>query len=496
MKPKEFIRGAGILMPISSLPSAYGIGTLGYEAYRFVDTLGELRQRYWQVLPIGPTSYGDSPYQSFSAYAGNPYYIDLDVLVTEKLIKPGDVNSFNWGLREDDVDYGVIFKNRYKVLKIAFSNFKTDNSDFKAFCEKQKKWLDDYALFMAVKEYFGNGEWAAWDKDIRDRKPEAIQKYSEICKDEIGFWKFCQFEFYKQWHKLKDYANKQGIEIIGDIPLYMAYDSADVWADRSNYLLDLEGRPTLVAGCPPDAFSDLGQKWGNPLYNWDTMEQTGFSWWYERIKTNADLFDVIRIDHFIGFVRYYTIPAIDPDGRNGRWMKGPGKKLTEVIEAAAGKSKIIAEDLGVSVPGVRKLMQKMSWPGMKILIFAFDGNPDHEYLPHNYEDRNRVVYAGTHDNDTVVGYFKDKTEYELAFLYEYLGIKSKEEIPDALIRLAYSSVANVVIFQMQDILHLGNEARMNLPSTIGTNWRWRFEKEELTDERKSFIRTMATIYNR
>jgi 4-alpha-glucanotransferase len=296
--------------------------------------------------------------------------------------------------------------------------------------------------------------------------------------------------------KLKAYANKKGIQIIGDIPLYVALDSADVWVDREEFQLDKNGCPTLVAGCPPDAFSDDGQKWGNPLYDWDIMEQNGFDWWKKRMIANAKLYDVIRIDHFIGVVRYYSIPVNDDNAKNGRWRKGPGKKLTDAIEEVLGAGKIIAEDLGVSVPGVKKLMDKTGWPGMKILQFAFDGNTSHDYLPHNYNSRNIVVYAGTHDNETLVGYFRDKTEYELAFLYEYLNINSKEEIADALIRLAYSSTANVVIFQMQDLLKLGNEARMNLPSTVGKNWRWRALRDSLDDERRTWIRTMAIIYRR
>ena len=349
---------------------------------------------------------------------------------------------------------------------------------------------------MAIKKSFANVAWLEWDEDIKNRDPEVLKQYKEKLTSEILFWKFCQFKFFEQWDRLKSYANRNGIEIIGDIPLYVALDSADVWAHRDLFLLNEMGNPSVVAGCPPDAFSSEGQKWGNPIFDWNRMEKDGFSWWAKRIKANAEIFDVLRMDHFIGVVKYYSIPAKDKTAKNGKWNKGPGKKLTDVIEKAVGNQKLIVEDLGVFVPGVKKLIQKTGWPGMKILIFAFDGNTANEYLPHNFEDRNRVVYAGTHDNETVVGYFNDKTDYELAFLYEYLNIRSRSEIPSAFIRLAYSSIADVVIFQMQDILELGNEARMNYPSTVGTNWKWRMWKDALSEEQKSFIRTMATIYRR
>lgn len=496
MAGKEFTRGAGILMSITSLPTAYGIGTMGQDAFDFVDLLVDLKQRYWQVLPLGPTSFGDSPYQSFSAFAGNPYLIDLHTLIKEKLITKAEVESLSWGNKEDDIDYAILFENRFKVLNSACGRFDFENEKFLKFSKEESYWLDDYSFFMAMKTFSNNDGWMDWPEEIRNRNDKSLNQQQKKLEKEIRFWKFCQFKFFEQWMKLKTYANKKGIQIIGDIPLYVALDSADVWVNREDFQLDKNGCPTLVAGCPPDAFSDDGQKWGNPLYDWDAMEQNGFAWWKKRMLANAKLYDVIRIDHFIGVVRYYSIPANDDNAKNGRWRKGPGKKLTDAIEEVLGDGKIIAEDLGVSVPGVKKLMDKTGWPGMKILQFAFDGNTSHDYLPHNYTSRNIVVYAGTHDNETLVGYFRDKTEYELAFLYEYLNINSKEEIADALIRLAYSSTANVVIFQMQDLLKLGNEARMNLPSTVGKNWRWRALRDSLDDERRTWIRTMAIIYRR
>ena len=496
MKEYRMTRGAGILLSVTSLPSPYGIGTMGKEAFRFVDTLSDLRQKYWQVLPMGPTSFGDSPYQSFSAFAGNPYLIDLDILIAEGLLKQEEVDGYNWGNKKDDVDYALIYERRFKVLKSAFERFDAKDEAFQEFCKENKDWLEDYSLYMAVKNEMNGREWLSWEEGLRDREAGVLDRYKELLKEQIVFWMFLQYKFFEQWNALKSYANAHGISIIGDIPLYLALDSADVWANREQFKLNEEGRPVEVAGCPPDAFSDDGQKWGNPLYDWEKMESEGFGWWKKRMEANGRLFDIIRIDHFIGVAKYYSIPAEDETARNGRWNKGPGKKLTDMIEKTLGKNRIIAEDLGVAVPAVKKLLAKTGWPGMKILLFAFDGNTANEHLPHNYADGNLVVYAGTHDNETVVGYFRDKTEYELAYLYEYLNIKKKADIPDAVIRAAYASVADIVIMQMQDLLKLGNEARMNFPSTVGTNWRWRVLKGSLSEERRTWIRTMTLLYRR
>ena len=496
MRDSRMDRGAGILLAVTSPPSPYGIGTMGKEAFRFVDMLTDLRQKYWQVLPIGPTSFGDSPYQSFSAFAGNPYLIDLDILIEEGLLKQEEVDGYNWGIRKDDIDYALIYNNRFKVLKSAFDRFDVKKDAFKKFCKDNKDWLEDYSLYMAVKNEKGGSEWLSWEEGLRNRDADTLAEYREQLKEQILFWMFLQYKFFEQWKALKAYANEQGIKIIGDIPLYIALDSADVWADRDQFKLDEEGRPSEVAGCPPDDFSDDGQKWGNPLYDWEKMEAEGFGWWKERIAANGRLFDIIRIDHFIGVAKYYSIPAQDENARNGRWNKGPGKKLTDMIEKTLGKNRIIAEDLGVAVPAVKKLLAKTGWPGMKILLFAFDGNTANEHLPHNYEDSNLVVYAGTHDNETIVGYFRDKTEYELAYLYEYLNIKKKDDIPDAIIRTAYGSVADIAIMQMQDLLKLGNETRMNFPSTVGCNWRWRTLRESLDEERRTWLRTMTLLYRR
>lgn len=498
METKELTRGAGILLAITSLPSSYGIGTLGEAAFQFIDLLVDLKQRYWQILPIGPTSFGNSPYQSYSTFAGNPYLIDLDGLVKEGLLKQTEIRSFNWGDYETDIDYGMIYENRYQVLRMAFERFDVEQEDFSAFCEAEGKWLDDYSFYIALKKHFNDSEWQKWDKDLRDRVPEAMADYQQILHNEIIFCKFCQYEFFKQWAALKNYANSRGIQIIGDLPFYAALDSADVWANRELFLLEKNGMPKMVAGSAPDAFSAEGQKWGNPIYNWERMEKENFFWWRERMAASARLFDVIRLDYFTGIVRYYSVPADAENGRNGRWIKGPGKKLTDVIEEAAKTTRIIVENLGpkLQVPGVKKLLTKTGWPGIKVLMFAFDDDTANEHLPHNYSNSNLVVYAGTHDNETIVGYFRDKSDYELAYLYEYLNIKSKEEIPDALIRTAYASIADVAIIQMQDLLKLGNEARMNAPSTVGNNWRWRIGNDTLSEERRAWIRTLATVYRR
>lgn len=484
------------MLPIASLPSKYGIGTFGRAAYEFVDLLVDLRQRYWQVLPLGPTSFGDSPYQSFSAFAGNPYYIDLDMLTEDGLLTSEEIESYEWGDDPGDVSYGLLFENRFSVLHTAFHRFDRSDDEFQRFCAEQESWLNGYSFFMALKTFSGYREWTAWDADIRDRKSKAMEEYRSRLADEIAFWQFCQYQFDRQWKALRSYANSRGVLIIGDIPLYISMDSADVWEHRELFQVDGQGRAQFVAGCPPDAFSDDGQKWGNPLYDWVRMEQDDFAWWRKRIEANAKLYDVLRFDHFIGVVRYYCVPAGDPHARNGRWRKGPGRKLTDAMAQSLGASQMIVEDLGVSVPGVKRLVQHTGWPGMKILLFAFDANPDHEYLPHNYPDRNAVVYGGTHDNETIVGYFDEKCDYELGFLYKYLNINSKEEIVDAIIRLGYSSIADVVIFQMQDLLGLGNEARTNLPSTIGTNWRWRLSSFRLPKARRGWLRTLAMIYRR
>ncbi|MDD6573100.1 MAG: 4-alpha-glucanotransferase [Thermoflexaceae bacterium] len=494
---KTFERGAGILMPISSMPSPYGIGTMGRDAYEFVDFLRECNHKYWQVLPLGPTSFGDSPYQGFSTFAGNPYFIDLDTLIEEGLLTKEYVERFDWGNDPCSISYDKMFEARYEVLRQAYKNSNhKETPEYKEFLEKNAYWIEDYGLFMAVKLHYNHADWSLWEDDIRFRKPEAVQKYTEMLSDDIDFYKFLQFKFFEQWDKLKAYANEKGIEVIGDIPIYVAFDSSDVWVNSDEFVLDENLTPTKVAGVPPDAFTDLGQKWGNPLYDWEKMEKNGFAWWARRMKAAAQMYDIIRIDHFLGVVKYYIIPAEDPDARHGEYKKGPGKKLTDVINAAIGDKKIIAEDLGVEIPEATELLDANEYPGMKVLEFAFGGDRKNVHLPHNYKTSNCVVYGGTHDNETLLGYFQDHNDWELGYAYDYLDTRDKRKMVDQVFRLAYGSIANVVIFQTQDILKLDNSARMNLPSSLGVNWKWRMQKGALGEKQKQDLRYLASVFGR
>ncbi len=491
----ELQRGAGILLPVSSLPSPYGIGTFGKAAYAFVDQLVEAGQRYWQVLPLGPTNYGDSPYQSFSAFAGNPYFIDLDMLCEEGLLKIDEIQHIEWQKTPDRVEYELLWEHRYMVLKQAFirSNHK-ETEKYQHFMEENTQWIQDYGLFMACKENFGNVEWLKWDKDIRFRQPEALQRYRKAFSQEIEFYQFLQYKFYEQWSRIKKYANEHGVEIIGDMPIYVALDSVDVWVNPRLFELDEERKPVCVAGCPPDAFSDDGQKWGNPLYNWKVMEVEKFAWWKYRMAAAAKLFDVVRIDHFIGIVRYYVIPAND-SARNGWFEWGPGEKLIRALDEARGRTKIIAEDLGVVIPQVGELLEKAGYPGMKVIEFAFDGNTDNPYLPHMYQ-KNCVVYGGTHDNETLVGYYDNLSVDNLAYALQYTDCSNRADLIEKVFLMAYRSIADTVIFQMQDVLEKGNEARMNLPATIGENWRWRLLEGEFTKEKRTWLKSLSIIYGR
>ena len=496
-KAQPLTRGAGLLLPISSLPSPYGIGTLGDEAYKFVDFLVDAGQSYWQVLPVGPTSYGDSPYQSFSAFAGNPYFIDLDYLVEEGLITKGDIKKYPWVSNVEYVEYAMIYESRFKVLRKAYenSNHKEDK-EYVQFIKDNAYWIDDYSLYMAVKFHFDSVEWQQWDDDIKFRTEDGMNKYKELLADDIDFWKFCQYKFFQQWNKIRAYANEKGISMIGDIPIYVAMDSADVWAHKELFELDEDVKPINVAGVPPDAFSEDGQLWGNPLYNWTKMEETDFEWWKQRMSSNSKLYDYIRIDHFIGVVNYYSIPADCKNAKKGEWRQGPGKKLTDAIDSAIGDAHIIAEDLGIVSQPVRDLLSQTGYPGMKIIEFAFDGgSPKNDHLPHNYSP-NSLVYGGTHDNETVAGYFGSKKAKELKYAMEYLGVKEKKDIPSAVLRTAYASVSAIAIFQVQDVLELGNEARMNTPSTLGDNWKWRMKKGALKKAHAKKLYKLAEFYAR
>ena len=535
MSDTKFERNAGILMPVSSLPSPYGIGTFGKDAYDFVTFVKECNHKYWQVLPLGPTTYGDSPYQSYSAFAGNPYFVDLDMLIEAGFLLKSEVISRDWGdgivpvnVSEDDavngrfgtyrdgnigderyVSYEKIYNNRFDILRIAYNRFKAACAEskktlakglplykqFDNFVKDNADWLEDYALFMALKSHFNNVSWGEWETDIKFRKPEAMSRYEEQLSDDIGYWKFIQFEFYLQWNALKQYANSNGIEIIGDIPIYMGYDSVDVWANQGEFQLDENLTPIKVAGVPHDAFSDAGQKWGNPLYDYDKMEANGFSWWRKRMAASAKLYDVIRIDHFIGIVKYYTIPADMPDARQGEYRQGPGQKLLDVINESIGDKKIIAEDLGVEVPEVAKILKENGYPGMKVLEFAFGGDRKNPHLPYNYT-QNLVCYGGTHDNETLLGFFEDRGDWELGYAYDYLDTRDKGRMVDQVFRAAYSSVAVLTVFAVQDILKLGNWARMNLPSSMGNNWKWRMQKGQLGQHELECMRYLASVFDR
>ena len=535
MVETKFKRNAGILMPVSSLPSPYGIGTFGKDAYDFVAFVKECNHKYWQVLPLGPTTYGDSPYQSYSAFAGNPYFVDLDMLIEEGFFLKSEVIARDWGdgdvpvnVSEDDaingrfgtyrdgnigddryVSYEKVYNNRFDILRIAYNRFKAAcieskktlakglplYKQFDNFVKDNADWLEDYALFMALKSYFNNVSWGEWETDIKFRKPEAMRHYEEQLSDDIGYWNFIQFEFYRQWTALKKYANDNGIEIIGDIPIYMGYDSVDVWANQGDFQLDENLTPIKVAGVPPDAFSDAGQKWGNPLYDYEKMEANDFSWWRKRMKASARLYDVIRIDHFIGIVKYYTIPADMPDARQGEYRQGPGQKLLDAINESIGDKKIIAEDLGVEVPEVAKILKDNGYPGMKVLEFAFGGDRKNPHLPYNYT-QNLVCYGGTHDNETLLGFFENRGDWELGYAYDYLDTRDKKKMVDQVFRAAYSSVAVLTVFAVQDILKLGNWARMNLPSSMGNNWKWRMQKGQLGQHELECMRYLASVFDR
>ncbi len=476
------VRSAGILMPVFSLPSPYGIGTLGKAAKEFVDFLAKMKHRYWQVLPVGPTGYGDSPYQSYSAFAGNPYFIDLDLLVAQGLLTPEEIREGYFGTEPRYVDYGAQFGSRFAVLRKAFARSKfKETPEYAAFVKKTSYWLRDYCLFMAIKEDEGFKPWQEWsDHDLKLHKKAALERAEERLAAEVAFQEFMQFMFFTQWHAVRAYAAEKGVEIIGDIPLYVAMDSADTWAHSELFELDIDRNATNIAGVPPDAFSDEGQRWGNPLYRWDVMEQKDFKWWRERMKANAELFDVIRIDHFIGIVNYWSIPAKCKTAKGGKWLKGPGKKLTDVIDEAAKGAKIIAEDLGVLTKPVKDLIAACGYPGMKVLEFGVGGDPTNPYLPHNYTTPNCVAYIGTHDNETLAGFLAGCPDWQINWMMGYFGILKREELHDQMIRRLYESVADTVIIQIQDLLHLDNSARINHPSTLGSNWQWRLLPGELS----------------
>lgn len=492
------MRTCGILLPVSSLPSPYGIGCFSEEAYQFVDRLARAGQTYWQILPLGPTGYGDSPYQSFSAFAGNPYFIDLDRLAKQGLLMPEEYQELDFGTDESSVDYAKLYEQRFPILKRAFLRADVENdAEFQKFCREQQSWLSDYSLYMAVKLHFGGRSWSEWDEDIRLRRPEAVERYRSLCREEILFYSFLQFEFTKQWQELKAYANARGIRIIGDIPIYVAFDGSDSWANPELFQYNEERCPVRVAGCPPDAFSADGQLWGNPLYDWDYHEQTGYAWWIRRLEHCFKLYDVVRVDHFRGFDEYYAIPYGDRTAARGCWQTGPGMKLFDALKAHFGVVPIIAEDLGYLTQSVIRLVKNTGYPSMKVMEFAFDSREAGDYMPYNY-DHNCVVYTGTHDNQTLAAWYDELAQEDRALAEEYLHLNgcSREEMVWAFIRLTLESVADTAIVPMQDYLGLGGEARMNQPSTLGKNWRWRMKEDAFTDGLIKKISRMAELYGR
>lgn len=486
------MRTCGILMPVSSLPSAHGIGTFGAAARDFVDFLQKANQRRWQLLPIGATGYGDSPYQSFSAFAFNPYFIDLDILCADGLLTQEEIEATDMGSDAHKTDYGKLFDNRFPLLKKAAARFEKTQSyaDFEA---ENAMWLYDYALFMALKEENGFAAFSLWSDDIRTRRPHAIEAAQKRLAEETEFWKIVQYLCAAQWKALKAYANERGVQIIGDIPIYVSPDSSDLWANPQLFQLDKNGNLSEVAGCPPDGFSADGQLWGNPLYNWALHAETGYAWWINRLKHAKSVYDIVRIDHFRGFAGYYAIPAGSDTAINGRWRQGPGVPFIEAVRQKLPDIKIIAEDLGFLTDDVRSLLKHSGFPGMKVLQFAFDSREESDYLPHNYT-RNCIVYTGTHDNTTTADWQLSAPQDDVANAMEYLGAHGS--FTKCMIRAALASVADTAIIPMQDWLELGADARMNTPGTVSGNWQWRTTAEAFTDELAKEIARMTGLYGR
>jgi 4-alpha-glucanotransferase len=480
---------------MSSIPAPYGIGAFGKAARDWIDFLKKSGQRYWQILPLGPTSWGDSPYQSFSAFALSPYYIDLDALREAGLLKSGEYEGLPWGSDPCRTDYAALYQHREPVLRRAFSRFK-GGEGYERFCDEAAHWLPDYSLFMALKRKMGDRSWLEWDEGLRTRNAEVLAKCEKELAEETGYHKFLQYLAFTQWKTVKQYANSNGVFIIGDMPIYVAMDSADAWAKGELFFLDENQRPLRVAGCPPDPFAGKGQLWGNPLYRWDVSAKTGFAWWIFRLSLNLSLYDMVRIDHFRGFESFYSIPADAPDASGGEWVKGPGLAFIEAVNRALPDANIIAEDLGYLTPEVKALLKASGYPGMKILQFAFDSREASDYMPHSY-DRNCVVYTGTHDNDTTCGWFRSARQEDVALAREYLGLENDKNGAWAFIRAALSSVANLAVIPMQDYLGLGSEARMNAPSTLGgINWQWRMSGGMMTSALAERIRALTKITGR
>lgn len=487
------MRKSGILMHISSLPGPYGIGSMGKCSYDFVDFLCKAGQSCWQILPLSPTGYGDSPYQSFSIFAGNPYLIDLDALIDAGLLKREELESVSWSETESQVDYGCLYENRGRILKLAYERFTPDEAFYNFVSENP--WLENYGLFMALKEHFGGVPWQNWPEELVLRKAEAMQEYREKLSRECGYHSFVQYIFYSQWQKLRSYANSKGLSIIGDVPIYVPLDCADVWAAPQLFQLDENCRPTGVAGCPPDSFTVDGQLWGNPLYNWERMHQEGYAWWIERLAAAQRMYDIVRFDHFRGFESYWAIPADAPTAAYGKWVQGPGMDFISAVQRALPELNCIAEDLGYVTPEVRKLQEDSTYPGMKVLEFAFDSHEESDYLPHTYPVES-VCYSGTHDNQTIKQWFDESLPEDLQCAIDYLGLNEQEGFVKGFIRGCMGSVSQLCIIQMQDYLELGAEARMNTPGTLGGNWTWRALPGFASDTLASYIKKISARYGR
>ena len=489
------MRESGILMHITSLPGPYGVGAMGKEAFRFVDFLKASGQHYWQILPLTPTGYGDSPYQSNSTYAGNPYLIDLEQLVEQGLLKQEELDSISWCSREDRVDFGVQYNHRLAVLQIAYSRF-TQQDKLEIFCLENSHWLPDFTLYMALKTQFNGQPWYQWEDRLKFRDPDALWQVRHKLQEQLRFHSFVQYLFYTQWTALRNYAAQAGVKIIGDVPIYVPYDSVDVWANPELFQLDASLTPTDVAGVPPDAFTEDGQLWGNPLYRWDIMQERDFIWWKNRMAAAHKLYDVIRLDHFRGFEAYWSVPFGDTTARGGHWVPGPGMAFVSAIQTHLPQLQLIAEDLGFLTQEVLDLRDGANLPGMKVLEFAFDSREPSTYLPHSYP-ANSVCYTGTHDNMTMRQWFETASADAVAYATEYMALSQNEGLVWGTIRTAMSSVSNLCIVQLQDYLDLGSEARMNFPGTMtGANWTWRVPAGMLTEELANKIHRMTKLYSR
>ena len=489
------MRCSGILMHISSLPGPYGVGTMGKHAFRFVDFLEEAGQSVWQILPLTPTGYGDSPYQSCSTFAGNHYLIDLEALVEEKLLREEELSGIRWSWSETKADFGLLYSNRLNALRKAYGRF-TAQKKLDAFCAKNVSWLPDFALFMALKDRFGGKPWYQWDKDLKFRKADAIAAARQELKEEIRFFCFVQYLFYTQWNALRAYAHGKGIRIIGDVPIYVPYDSVEVWKDTQLFQLDERLDPVSVAGCPPDAFSADGQLWGNPLYRWDVMAEDGYAWWIRRLAAAGELYDVVRMDHFRGLEAYWSIPYVDETAKGGKWVTGPGMDFVNAVKKGLPELNMIAEDLGFLTQEVLDLRDASGFPGMKVLEFAFDSREPSDYLPHTYVS-NTVCYTGTHDNMTMRQWFENAAPEAVEYATEYMNLSEKEGLVWGVVRTAYASVSDLCVIQMQDLLNLGAEARMNFPGTLSdSNWTWRASDDFMSKDLAKKILNMTKLYGR